>query len=447
MVEWELMASSSVPSLASPPRAELLNIQVISDPAQADGIRTEWHALLHRSISRGNGLTLTPEWLLEWWREFGSLGGRQLRLTLFRKGEQLVGLAPLLRRRVWYPPVIPFRRLELLATGEPEADAICSDYLGVIAERGAEAEVATALAEGIARQALGSWDEVVLSMMAGDNPMTAQLAAAFAGSGGSLEQRTLGDAPYISLPASWDEYLKSLRSNDRRLIKTSLKSFEEWAGDSARLERVRDASGLERAKAVLVRLHQERWNKGGAFRSPRFQRFHDAIMRWQLASGDLELLTLWAHGEAISALYNLVWEGKVYFYQSGRNLDVSTRIRPGVVILSLAIRSAIEAGRREFDFLYGASRYKQQLALASRPLVEIRMARSSLRERLRCLAEYGRAPAREVKQLLHGAGHWLKGARDKSPDRHRRRPEVGSFHSFGPGYIDIACHICAVLET
>jgi CelD/BcsL family acetyltransferase involved in cellulose biosynthesis len=405
--------SLTVPVTAGPPRPAPPGLQLLTDPAQAESIRAEWLALLQRSGSGSNGLTLTPEWLLTWWREFGGLGGRRLRLALFRQGERLIGLAPLLWRRVWYPPGIPFRRLELLATGEPAADSICSDYPNVLAERGAETAVAEALIQAIAGKALGPWDEVVLAMLAGDDPMTARLATAFAEAGLSVDQRVLGEAPHIPLPASWDAYLASLKSNDRRLVRTSLKGFEKWAGDSARLERVRDAAELERAKQILVQLHQERWEEGGTFRSPRFLRFHDTILRWRLAAGELDLLTLWAHGQPVAALYNLVWDRKVYFYQCGRDPNVPAGVRPGVVILSLAIRAAIEAGRREFDFLMGDSRYKRQLALASRPLVEIRAARSCLVERLRRLAEYGRPAARTVKRGLLRALRWLKPAQDK----------------------------------
>ena len=88
-------------------------------------------------------------------------------------------------------------------------------------------------------------------------------------------------------------------------------------------------------------------------------------------------------GEPVAAVYNLIWSNKVYFYQSGRKTDVPPKVRPGVVLLAHAIRGAIEAGRREFDFLAGDSQYKRQMALASRPLVQIRVARRCFRERLR----------------------------------------------------------------
>ena len=76
----------------------------------------------------------SPLWLLTWWGVFGD--GRRLRVWTFWRGDELVGVAPLCLRRHWYPPGIPYRRLELLGSGEDEADEICSDYLGVVAAPG-----------------------------------------------------------------------------------------------------------------------------------------------------------------------------------------------------------------------------------------------------------------------------------------------------------------------
>jgi CelD/BcsL family acetyltransferase involved in cellulose biosynthesis len=129
-----------------------------------------------------------------------------------------------------------------------------------------------------------------------------------------------------------------------------------------------------------------------------------------LEEGALELAWLLVRGEPVAAAYNLVWNGKVSYYQCGRRLDVPDAVRPGVVLLAHLIRGAIEAGRREFDFLGGAALYKSQLALATRPLVQVRAARPSLREWLRRGAERGVVWARSVRNAARSAARWLRGA-------------------------------------
>src|ERR1019366_7262517 len=138
----------------------------------------------------------------------------------------------------------------------------------------------------------GAWDEVVLPMMDGDGPMPDLLTAAFRETGLGGETTEKARAPYISLPKTWDGYLKSLSCTHRRQVTRSLRAFEEWADGAARLERVTDASELDKATRVLIDLHHARWEgdgQSGVFHSPSFLQFHDAIMRTLLERGALEL--------------------------------------------------------------------------------------------------------------------------------------------------------------
>src|SRR5205823_4557376 len=96
---------SLMPSVRSSSTA--LACTVVTDPVEAERLRPEWSALLERSAR--NELTQSPDWLLTWWRVYGGLHGRQLRLGLFHDAGRLIGLAPLLRRRHWYGRTLPFR--------------------------------------------------------------------------------------------------------------------------------------------------------------------------------------------------------------------------------------------------------------------------------------------------------------------------------------------------
>jgi CelD/BcsL family acetyltransferase involved in cellulose biosynthesis len=338
---------------------------------------------------------------------FGSEGGRQLRIVLFFEGGNLVGMAPLLARRHWYLPGIPFRRLEWLASGEPEAEEIGSDYLGVIAERGKEEAVVEAFATAIAGGALGPWDELVLPAMNGEGPTASLLGRALAAAGLATTSEATASSPYIALPVSWEQYVASLTSAGRYLVTRSLRDLDEWAKGEVELCDVRTAAELDRGKEILKRLHGERWGaegRGGVFGSPRFAAFHDEIMPQLLAAGALELFWLTVRGDPIAIVYNIVWEGKVYFYQSGRKIDVPKGVRPGIVIHAHAIRRAIAAGRREYDFLGGASRYKVQLATAARPLLRIRAVRSPRLELARTTAERALDSARRVRDQVGPLG-------------------------------------------
>src|SRR3954447_21790355 len=112
---------------------------VVEDDQELARVEDAWAALLERSLT--DVPMLSPAWLLPWWRVFGARDGRRLKIGVFHEGSRLVGFAPLLVRKQRWLPGIPLLRLEALGTGEREEDESCSEYLAVVAERGAERAV------------------------------------------------------------------------------------------------------------------------------------------------------------------------------------------------------------------------------------------------------------------------------------------------------------------
>jgi CelD/BcsL family acetyltransferase involved in cellulose biosynthesis len=378
-----------------------LDVSLLRHAHELAQIEPEWDALLARSAA--NSPTLSPLWMRAWWSVFGASDGRELRVALFWDRARLVGIAPLQARLHWYRPGLPFRRLELLASGEAEADEICSDYIGLIAERGAEEEVARTLVTALAAGALGGWDELVLPAMDGASALTSLVTGALTHARFATESVVASEAPYLALPPTWAAYLAALPSSRRYLVTRSLRDYEKWAAGESRLHVAATPAELAEGQRVLHSLHGERWGaegSAGVFRSERFARFHELVMAALLERGALELSWLTVRGEPIAALYNIVWDGKIHFYQSGRKIELPKGIRPGIVAHAYALQRAIAAGLREYDFLAGASQYKMQLALATRPLVRVRAVRAPLRERSRRAVEQLIALAPKLRERL-----------------------------------------------
>ncbi len=97
-------------------------------------LETEWRHLA--SACPTATVFQTWEWNAAWWRHFGRLPGRRLRVLTFRGADGgLVGLAPLMTS-FWY--ATPLRRISFLGTGT-------SDYLDALAAPGWEQAVTDAL--------------------------------------------------------------------------------------------------------------------------------------------------------------------------------------------------------------------------------------------------------------------------------------------------------------
>jgi CelD/BcsL family acetyltransferase involved in cellulose biosynthesis len=385
----------------------VLTTRILDEIGEAEAMRAEWSALVLRA-PRGE-LVLTPAWLLAWWREFGRGDGLKLRMVTFRDGGTLVGLAPLSLRLVLHRRAIPVRRLALLATGEEEQHEICSDYVGVLCDAGYEEAIAQALARLVVEdRALGRWDELLMPAMSSEDPAVEQLRGAFEAAGAQVSVAETGRCPYVALPKTWEEYLKMLEGSSRYVVTRAMRELEKWAGKGGfELLRANTPEELATGRKVLHSLHGERWSgegERGVFASERFARFHDEMMPQLLAGkdGQLDLFWLQVKGEPIAAVYNIVFRNKVYFYQSGRKLEVPKQVKPGIAIHALVMQRSIGLGHREYDFLNGASQYKMKLATATRPLVTLRAVAPSLRARAveaaRNLAEAAVTQVRERRK-------------------------------------------------
>jgi CelD/BcsL family acetyltransferase involved in cellulose biosynthesis len=177
----------------------------------------------------------------------------------------------------------------------------------------------------------------------------------------------------------------------------ALRDFETWSAGRHCVRVAASPAELDEGFSVLCGLHGERWSARGhegAFGSARFTAFHREVMHTLLAHAALELAWITVGNEPVAATYNLIWNRKVYFYQSGRRLGVPKGIKPGIVAHAYAIQRAIAAGLREYDFLGGRSQYKSELATGQRPLANLHAARPSLREHVRRLGERGLDVAR-----------------------------------------------------
>jgi CelD/BcsL family acetyltransferase involved in cellulose biosynthesis len=388
-------ASASVP----------LTFRLITDFDELQTWAPAWQELLPRSAAQEP--MQAPEWLLTWWRTYGQSSGLTLKVGLFHDGAKLIGLAPLCARRHRHRGGVWMARLEFLGADMDELDGVCSEFLSVIVEAGYEDRLVDSLVRRLVRGEFGPWQELVFSAMNGAADMPDRLIGAFRAVGFRPAKRIITEAPYVSLPESWDDFLRGLSARKRRYLLKAWDAFEAWTGGAWQLRRATTLADLADGQTILHRLHNQRWQGGagieGMFSKPRFLQFHQQYMAQLFGAGALDLFWIDVRGAPVAISYQIRTPNKTYFYQGGRELAVPAAVRPGIVISMLAIQNAIAGGLREYDFLGGPAQYKLQFTKTSRPLVEVRVARA-------CPAEWirrGLDAAIGFGRKLRGA--WLRG--------------------------------------
>src|SRR5438128_12578960 len=98
--------------------AELPKISVVTDEGEFERLRPAWTRLLQHSSS--NTVFLTWEWAMAWWHSYGA--GKELWVLKVERDAQLVGLAPLYRKRFRKFEVLPYQGLYLLGDGSADSD-------------------------------------------------------------------------------------------------------------------------------------------------------------------------------------------------------------------------------------------------------------------------------------------------------------------------------------
>jgi CelD/BcsL family acetyltransferase involved in cellulose biosynthesis len=309
---------------------------------------------------------LTTDWVETWLEVFGA--ALQPRILVFSEGDPrdspVVGICLLSIRTQWAGP-LRVRRAHLNASGELEADEVCSEDNALLCRPGAEDAVASALAAHLQTQ---DWDELFLDAWCPSPSLEALLRS-------PLERHALTRTEIPShfvdlraIGAEADGYLKTLSRNTREQVRRSRRTLEE----SGRIE-VRPALTLARSREALdalASLHTASWNargKPGVFVSPLFRDFHERLIRRSLPSGQVQLLEVTSGEATLGVLYNFAYRGASLFYQSGLRLDPDKRVKIGLVAHASAIEHCRAAGLARYDFLAGDDQYKKSLASASRP--------------------------------------------------------------------------------
>ena len=364
-------------------------IERIENTAGFEKLREEWASLLEASAS--NSLFLTWEWLSTWWRHLSERRG--LFLLAARRDGELVAMAPLALRPCRPTHLRPFRSLEFLGTG-----SVGSDYLDVVIRRGGEPEAQEALAGYLAEGRIA----LELAQLRTGACAAAELASLLRQRGWSALQARTDVCPFIPLAGhTWQSYLATLgpahRYNFQRRLKNLSKHFD------VRFERVVSEAQRREALALLVRLHNMRWQgRGGstAFHTAGLLSFHNELSRLALDRNWLRLFVLRLNGEPAASLYGFRYGRTFYFYQSGFDPRYS-KYSVGLVTMGLAIRSAIEEGVDEYDLLHGDEAYKFDWGRDTRELTRVRMYPPDVRGfMLRTADGLSRAAGKMVRRVL-----------------------------------------------
>jgi len=265
-------------------------------------------------------------------------------VAVVREDRQIVALALLLPRTVRRRGWLSARAWHLNSSGDPALDCVAIEYNGVLAASEAAARACLQLLRD------QDWEELHCPGVGED----------FARLLGDLGLDQHASRRQRSVAARLDQP-SAVSPNTRYQIRRSLRIYEERG--PVRLTAAATTKEALGFLDALGELHQAYWTgrgKPGAFAEPFFRRFHRALIARHFDC--VELLRVDAADIPIGYLYNFIWRGRVYSYQSGFRYEADGRLKPGMVCHHLAMERHGAAGRLAYDFLAGDSRFKRGFA-------------------------------------------------------------------------------------
>ena len=338
------------------------------------GFASTWERI-HR-LCPAASFFVSREWVNCWLGAFGEDLNPDL-LTFFADGV-VVGCCLLVWRTQWVRGV-PLRRVYLNCAGEDEADTTCIEFNSLLSLPEYERQVAEALVAFLRGR---KWDELLLPGTVEQEALRILAVSLGANEVTEVPSYYVEFSGFRNPPA---EFLSSLSSKTRYHIRRSQRGYEEIGGPCALhvAQSAEEALGMLRQ---LAKLHQARWigrGQPGAFHSPTFTAFHEAVIRQ--AFDQTLLFRLQAGEEVVGLLYCFLFRGWVYFYQSGFSYTLDSRRNPGLFTLNAVISHCLERADLEgFDFMAGDREYKRSLASTHRPLRWIVVRRRTARSLVFC---------------------------------------------------------------
>ena len=309
-------------------------------------LRELWNPLLSRSTS--DSVFLTWEWVEAWWKNYGE--GRQLFVVALWDQKNLVGIAPFFVDETWQYGR-KWRRLRLVGDGTHD-----SDYLDCIAEDGYENDVAPRLLKFLKLQR-ESWDWIELNGPLEHSTCASRIGSWAQENGWHLQHEPIACAS-LTLPRTWDEYLRSLEPRFRTKVRSALTLLKDQLKSDP--EACVKGEQLEEWLPVLFDLHTRRWgsaSKPGVFRGEARRNFYFDLSRSALSQGWLAFHRMKWGERTLAIQYGLIYRNRFHLLQEGYDPDFAT-IRPGVALRAWLMRHWIELGVEEYDFLAGSSSYK-----------------------------------------------------------------------------------------
>lgn len=329
-----------------------LEVERVTTIGAFEALRTEWETI-ERQDSHA---TVFMRW--RWLRAYLPIARHRWTILVLRDAGRAVAFLPI----AWNGSLLD---RELFLGGNPVAD-----YTGMLALPSYEEAAIPAFADALLRT---SWDGLNLHDVS--DPRIETLVRRLVDRGMQLESSEETGCLSCALPDSWDTYVTTCISSKTRV---NVLRVERRLAEALPAFRISEPtpSDIDAHVAAMIAVNHSRW--GGSLRNAH--RRYGRLFLNAFENGVLRMVIYWDGERPLAGATAFVDDERSYFglYMIGFDEEYA-KLSPGKGIVGRAIRAAIEAGYKRFDFMRGDEEYKARYARDVHTLRQYRLTRPGLR--------------------------------------------------------------------
>jgi CelD/BcsL family acetyltransferase involved in cellulose biosynthesis len=294
--------------------------------------------LEHRDNLDWEPIFVLPPWLKVWRKHFAP--DAEIAIFTVRQSEKIIGIAPL-----------QLKNNTATIIGSPN---VC-DYEDFIIKQGEETTFSQALIDFLKQNKIKILEPGVIRP---DSKAMSYLLPVARQSGAEIIIEPDEVSLEKELPHSWDEYLQTLDTKQRHEVRRKLRRLEEEGKITYRF--VTDSTSVPEFLGIFLKMFVESREDKAHFLTPQAEGFFRDLTAAMAESGFLRGGILELDGKPMAAVFAFDYKDTVYLYNSGFDPNVS-QLSVGILSKALLVKDCIERGKKKFDFLKGAERYKYHL--------------------------------------------------------------------------------------
>lgn len=363
-----------------------MRIEVIDNTTEFLCFEAQWRKL-QRDCAVPT-IFLTWEWISAWWAAYSDRKTPYL-LKLY-EADQLVGIAPFYLSSV---KRFQFKFDTLRLMGDGSFD---SDYLDFLSLPANEEKVAVAVMDFLQSSTAVEWGLVLLNEIPETSLHLASIKR-ITDSDNFYRNEQVGQCPFVNLPDTWEDYLKTLKPRMRTKIRSLCRKLEE--NHQVEFETCSEIEELRSKLLSLFDLHHQRWelkDQQGVFARDAKRRFYRDMSEKFLENGWLRFYSLKVDGNYVAHQFCFEYQGIVSLLQEGFDPGWLNN-GVGNVLRAYVIQDCLERKVKIYDFLAGVTQHKTSWGTNINTNVRLAVGRKDLKNWI-----YFRLPEvlRKIKKVI-----------------------------------------------